>query len=211
VTRLRAQLHDDDTRTLRLAMMAGPAFVGTFTWLGRRRPGYEARAEAVSALAVGPDGWRQRVNFVIVGGIYCAAAVRLRRRVVREPLTPVLLAAPGIGLIGSGLFVPSDTGAMQSSSATPVEVLHNVFALPVFLGIPAAAVRSAYLAGQRRQTGWTIYSAGSAAITAVCFTLFSAAFAGNDRVGGVGGALQRTSIVSGFGWLTAALWRSTRP
>jgi len=27
--------------------MAGPAFVATFTWLGRRRAGYDPRAEAV--------------------------------------------------------------------------------------------------------------------------------------------------------------------
>jgi len=73
---------------------------------------------------------------------------------VHEPLTAVLLAAPGIGLIGSGLFAPMATESAESSSATQVEILHNVSALPIFLGIPAAAVRSARLAAERGQTGW---------------------------------------------------------
>jgi Protein of unknown function (DUF998) len=54
---------------------AGPVFVGVFTVLGARRAGYDWRRHAVSSLAVGREGWGQRANFMLVGGLYCVAAL----------------------------------------------------------------------------------------------------------------------------------------
>jgi hypothetical protein len=93
---------------------------------------HDPRSAAVSLLAAGPGGWRQRVNFVAVGVASCTAAADLRRESTVAPLSPALLAATGIGLIGSGAFVPSPADAEHGESAgtATVETLHNPCALP---------------------------------------------------------------------------------
>jgi hypothetical protein len=53
---------------------AGPVFVSVFTALGAKKAGYDWRCCAVSSLADGREGWPQRANFVLVGGLYCIAA-----------------------------------------------------------------------------------------------------------------------------------------
>ena len=53
---------------------AGPVFVSVFTALGAEKAGYDWRRCAVSSLADGREGWPQRANFVLVGGLYCIAA-----------------------------------------------------------------------------------------------------------------------------------------
>jgi hypothetical protein len=42
-------------------------FVGVFTIDGYFRPGYDQFREYVSALSIGPRGWIQIANFVVVG------------------------------------------------------------------------------------------------------------------------------------------------
>ena len=59
-------------------VVAGPMFVGSFTVLGARRAGYDWRRHAVSSLAVGREGWGQRLNFVLVGGATASRPVALR-------------------------------------------------------------------------------------------------------------------------------------
>jgi hypothetical protein len=66
-------------------------FVGAFTAIGARRSGYDWRRHAVSSLADGREGWLQRANFMLVGGLYCVAArglardSRRNRRAARGP------------------------------------------------------------------------------------------------------------------------------
>jgi Protein of unknown function (DUF998) len=89
-------------------VVAGPLFVGAFTAIGRRRTGYNWRRHAVSSLARGPQGWSQRANFTLAGGLYCLAAHGLAQRSGRTgepPVVAALVLAAGVGLIGSGLFV----------------------------------------------------------------------------------------------------------
>jgi len=81
-------------------VIAGPVFVGVFTALGARRAGYDWRRHAVSSLAVGREGWGQRANFVLVGGLYCVAArglARSRNRVGEPAVVPPWCVRPGWG------------------------------------------------------------------------------------------------------------------
>lgn len=206
-------------------VVAGPAFVTAFTVIGARRAGYDWRRHAVSSLADGPEGWAQRANFVLVGSLYCLAAqglARSPRRSVGPSVVPRLIFGVGAGLIGSGLFVTDPVAGFPPASAdapdgeppkvasTRAGKLHNLCAIPIFAGIPAAGLLCAGSAARRREYRWAAYSAGSAIGMAGAFVLFSAAFGGRARLVGRGGVFQRISVATGSGWLTALSLRALR-
>jgi hypothetical protein len=197
-----------------------------FTAIGARRPGYDWHRHTVSSLGDGDRGWQQRANFILTGVLYSSAArglSRCPRRTVYPGAVPALVAAAGIGLIGSGVFVtdpmggfppaePSEDGstdaALVDTAPTREGRLHNPCAIPIFAGIPVAALASAVVAARRRDYGWATYSAGSSLLMLCSFVLMGRAFGGMARFAGKGGLFRRISIASGFGWLTALSLRA---
>jgi Protein of unknown function (DUF998) len=210
---------------LACGVVGGPLFVTTFTAIGATRAGYEWRRHAVSSLALGRGGWLQRANFMVTGSLLCIAAHGLALN-ARQTLAPRVVAAlvfgAGGGLIGSGLFVtdpvagypPSATDDNQDVRARPAPTregtLHNLCAIPVFIGIPIAALTSAASAARTMDFRWASYSAGSAIAMTSASVLFGEAFAGAPRLADEGGVLQRLSITTGFGWLSALSLRALR-
>lgn len=209
---------------LACGVVAGPLFVSSFTAIGARRAGYDWRRHAVSSLADGRAGWLQRANFVVTGLLYCIAAQGLAwstERTAAPRVAPVLVFGVGAGLVGSGLFVtdpvagfpPSSDDRDRSDGApaiTPTRGgrLHNLCAIPIFAGIPAAALACAAAAARRGEYAWALYSAGSAVGMTRAFALFGAAFGGTPRLAGRGGLWQRISIATGFGWLSVLSLRA---
>jgi hypothetical protein len=206
-------------------VVAAPLFVSVFAAIGARRTGYDWRRHAVSSLGAGRDGWTQRANFMLVGGLYCLAARGLAqgpRRTVGPRIVPALVFGAGAGLIGSGLFVtdpvagfPPSAGACDGADrATPDAGstregrLHNLCAIPIFVGIPTAALTCAGSAARSGEYRWAAYSAGSAVVMAGASGFFGAGFGGVPRLAGWGGVYQRISIASGFGWLSALSLRA---
>lgn len=214
---------------LTCGVVAGPVFVGVFTVLGARRDGYNWRRHAVSSLAVGREGWGQRANFMLVGGLYGAAARGLARRPSRRvgpAVVPGLVLAAGVGLIGSGVFVtdpvagfpPEHSAAGAGAGAAVAEVaptrggqLHNLCAIPIFVGLPVAALVCAGSAVRRREYRWAGYCAASAVGMASASALFGAAFGCTPSLVPRGGLFQRISIATGFGWLSALAFHASRP
>jgi hypothetical protein len=139
-------------------------------------------------------------------------------------MIPTLTLGAGVGLIGSGLFVtdpvagfPSPEHAPDRPGGAQPEVaptrggqLHNLCAIPIFVGVPAAALASAVSAARRREYRWAGYCAGSAIGMAGTSLLFGAAFGGAPRLRQRGGLFQRISIATGFGWLSALSCRALR-
>jgi hypothetical protein len=209
-------------------VVAGPLFGVAFTAIGARRAGYDWRRHPVSSLADGREGWAQRANFIVVGALYCFAAqglARSPRRAVGPSVVPALVGGAGVGLIGSGLFVtdpvagfpPPSAGVQDAVDGTPSVAartargkLHNLCAIPVFAGIPAAALTCAGSATRSGEYRWAAYSAGSAVVMAGAFMLVLGAAVGGGvpRLAGRGGVFQRISIASGFGWLSALALRA---
>lgn len=207
-------------------VLAGPLFVVAFTAIGATRSGYDWRRHTVSSLADGDRGWPQRANFILTGVLYSCAARGLSRcspRALYSGAVPALVAAAGIGLIGSGVFVTdpmggfplvvgsedgSDDAALTDAARTREGTLHNVCAIPIFAGIPVAELASAIVAARRRDYIWATYSAGSSVMMVGSFVLMGRSFGGVPRFAGKGGLFQRTSIASGFGWLTALSLRA---
>jgi len=205
-------------------VVAGSVFVSAFTAIGSRRAGYDWRRHAVSSLADGREGWAQRANFIVVGMFYCVAAKGLsqtRAESAGPSLVPAMIFAAGAGLIGSGVFVTDPVAGFPPSEQAPDCVsppdaptragkLHNLCAIPIFAGIPAAALTCAASAARRREYGWAAYCAGSAIGMTGTFALFAAAFGGAPRLAGHGGVLQRLSVATGFGWVSALSLRALR-
>ena len=207
-------------------VIAGPMFVSAFTALGARRAGYDWRRHAVSSLAFGREGWGQRANFMLVGALYCVAARGLARssgRVAGPAVVPALVFAAGVGLIGSGVFVtdpvagfPPDhapAGALDAAAEvapTRNGQLHNLCAIPIFVGIPLAALAGAGSAVRRREYRWAAYCAATAIGMASACALFGAAFDGVPMLVPCGGVFQRMSIATGFAWLSVLSFRALR-
>jgi Protein of unknown function (DUF998) len=181
-------------------VVAGPLFVSSFTVIGARRAGYDWRRHAVSSLAAGHGGWSQRANFALTGALYRIAAhglARSPRRTVGPRVVPALILGVGVGLVGSGLCVtdpvagfppssPDQDGADHARPGAPTRSgkLHNLCALPIFAGIPAAALTCATSAARRGDYCWASYSAGSAIAKTSAFALFGAAFSGAPSLPG---------------------------
>jgi hypothetical protein len=136
----------------------------------------------------------------------------------------MLVFAAGAGLIGSGLFVtdpvagfpPEHDPAGASDAIAEVAPtrsgrLHNLCAIPIFVGLPVAALVSAGSGVRRQEYRWAAYCAGSAIGMASACMLFGAAFGGAPTLVTRGGLFQRISIASGFGWLSALSFRALRP
>jgi hypothetical protein len=205
-------------------VIAGPAFVSAFTAIGVRRAGYDWRRHAVSSLADGRDGWKQRANFMVAGALYCVAAPGLAqspRKIAGPSVVPAIILAAGVGLIGSGVFVTDPVAGFPPAGQAPDGVLpprtptragklHNLCAIPIFAGIPIAALICAGSAARRRDYRWATYCAGSAIGMTGTFVLFGAAFGGAPRLARRAGVFQRISIATGFGWLSALSLRALR-
>lgn len=200
------------SRPLACGAIAGPVFLTVFGIAGHKRAGYDARRHPVSSLALGPGGLVQRTNFILTGSLYLAGSVGLARAGTSRSLSqpgPIMIGAAGIGLIGSGMFntdpvsgYPPETPP-QPTPPTHTGVLHNLCAIPIFAGIPAAALLSAGSAIRTGYTAWAIYSCATAAVMAGTAALFGQAFAQKPSLVASGGILQRISITCGFLWLTA--------
>ncbi|OBH00047.1 hypothetical protein A5698_09655 [Mycobacterium sp. E136] len=205
---------------------AGPAFVTAYTVIGATRRGYDWRRYPVSSLAVGRHGWRQRVNFVSAGTLYLCAAEglwRSDRHRIGPRAVPAIVAAVGVGLVGSGLFVTDYVGNLLNDDGTdtdnppfaagvrprtPAGRLHDLFGIPVFVGIPVAAMASAASAARSGNHRWTCYSAASSAAMTGSLILFGVAIGGRWGLGGKSGVLQRVSIATGLGWLSSLSLRA---
>lgn len=193
---------------------AGPLFVAAFTVDGATRPGYDPLRHPVSSLSLGSRGLRQRANFTAAGMLYLAGALGLQRAGRRTATVPVLVAAAAVGLLGAGAYAadpisgyPPGTSAITDPRTTSGK-LHDLFGIPVFLGIPAAAFVEARRARRAGHTGWAGASAGSGASMLAFLVLSSAGFGQNPSLVARGGLYQRASIVSGLGWLTALMLRA---
>ena len=193
-------------------LAAGPVFVTAFLVEGARREGYRPSRHPVSSLALGPRGWIQAANFAVTGTLVLAGAAgvwRARDPALSARVGQALIGAAGAGLIGAAVFAtdpvsgypPGTPDAVLQPSRTGI--VHNLAAVPVFVGLPAAAFTCSWRAVRRGQRGFGLYCAATAMTMLATMALAGAGFNQSPRLVNLAGLLQRASIVTGFGWLTA--------
>jgi Protein of unknown function (DUF998) len=202
---------------LRCGLWAGPVFTTTFLAEGAVREGYQPLRHPVSSLALGPRGWVQTANFAVMGGLCLAGAAGLRLagdRVAGSRAGPVLIAAAGAGLIGSAAFPTDPVGGYPPGTPDVLTepsrtgIAHNLAAIPVFFGLPAAALSYGWASWRAGEPpGFAVYCAATAVTMPVTMALAGAAFSQSPRLAGYGGLFQRASIITGFAWLTAVSTR----
>jgi len=202
---------------LRCGVAAGPVFVTVFLVEGAVREGYCPLRHPVSALALGPRGWIQDANFTVAGTLFLAGAAGLARaRDAVGRAAPVLIGAAGAGLIAAAVFTTDPVSGYPPGTPNALErpsragIAHNLAAVPVFLGLPAAAVCSGWRSWRAGQHSLGVYSAGSGVAMLGSMILAGAGFGQSSRFVGLAGLFQRVSIVTGFGWLTAQSARALR-
>lgn len=187
---------------LTCGVVAAPLFITAFTAIGAKRPGYDWRRDPVSSLGIGEQGWPQRANFGFIGALYLLGASGLRqcpRRDAGPRAVPALVAGVGVGLIGSGLFTTDQVGDSPpvspsadertksiSPEPTPTRAgkLHNLCAIPIFAGLPVAALVTATRAARSGNVLWAGYSACSSLVMVASFSAFGSAFGRQSRLAG---------------------------
>ncbi len=204
---------------LRCGLAAGPAFVTAFLVEGGGRDGYQPLRHPVSSLALGPRGWTQTGNFALTGTLFLAAAAGLSRAgdpAASRPPVPALIGAAGTGLIGAAIF-PTDpvSGYPPGTPGAPPRpsrngIAHNLVAIPVFLGLPAAALSCGWRSWRTGRRTFALYSTGTGITMASTAALAGAAFGQSPRLVSLGGLFQRVSIIAGFGWLAVLSARELR-
>ena len=204
---------------LRCGVAAGPVFVAVFLLEGAVRDGYRPLRHPVSSLALGPRGWIQTANFAASGTLFLAGAVGLAR--ASDPVTggraaPALVGAAGGGLIGAAVFPTDPVSGYppgtpdELTQPSPAGSAHNLAAVPVFLGLPAAALACAWQSWRAGQHRFGLYSAGTAVTMLTTMGLAGAGFGQSPRLVNLGGLFQRASIITGFAWLTTLSARALR-
>jgi hypothetical protein len=153
----------------------------------------------------------QRATFIITGLLMLALTLGLQRALRPRGGSrwgTVLLAAFAVGLIGAGLFLADPlSGYPPGSPGRPLQrslpgILHELFGVPVFLGLPVACLVFARRFAAWHERGWAIYSMATGVAFAAGFILFSVAFGQAEPLVAYGGILQRATLIVGWTWLT---------
>jgi hypothetical protein len=198
-------------------LAAGPVFVAVFLREGAAREGYRPLRHPVSSLALGPRGWIQAANFAVAGTLFLAGSAGLARAsdtAEGSGPVPALVGAAGAGLIAAALFTTDPVSGYPAGTPdalTPPSragIAHNIAAVPVFLGLPAAALAHGWRSWRAGQRRFGLYSIGSGAAMFASMVLAGAGFGQSPRFVGVAGLFQRVSIITGFGWLAALFARA---
>jgi len=196
---------------LRCGVAAGPAFIAVFLLEGAVRDGYRPLRHPVSSLALGPRGWIQAANFATAGTLFLAAAAGLGRAgdPAASRAAPALIGAAGAGLIGAAVFPTDPVSGYPPGTPdaltrpTRTGIAHNLTAVPVFAGLPAAALASGWRSWRAGQHRFGLCSADTAVTMLTTTALAGAGFSQSPRFVNLGGLFQRASIITGFAWLTA--------
>jgi len=184
-----------------LLLIAGTAgglvFTGVYLAEGATRAGYQALAQPISALSLGPGGWVQQLNFIVFGVLVCASAAGWRAALApgRGALAfPVLRVIAGVGLVMDGLFAQDPSGGyppgVPAGEPTVHGQVHTLFAMITITALAAGcfvlARRFAAEPGWRR---WAVAAVAAGVVTIVFITAFGAA----GGHGGLAGLWERAA------------------
>ncbi len=195
-------------RTAAWAGMIGPVlFVTIFMLEGWLRAGYDPLEMFVSALSLGPQGWIQKVNFVVFG----ALLIVFTRGVAAEFPSgkasrggPILLTVIAVCYILSGPFVMDPTGT-PPSQATLHGTLHGIFGAIVFLLMPISifVFLRRFRADPNWQSiqGWTLALGIMDAAAVIFFSVVSKAPELQDAFSAWMGLIQRSAILPFMAWI----------
>jgi Protein of unknown function (DUF998) len=161
---------------------------------GTTRPGYDAWRQAISTLMVGPGGWVQQANFILLGVLTLVVAAVWRRILkggVCATWYPIMRGIEGLSLIMIGFSL--------------TDPLHT-FWLFMIIGAMMAGlfIIARRFWGDPNWRGWAFYSVASGVLINVCIALFGITTAHHFEYAGV---LERVATNIEPIWSLAILGR----
>jgi hypothetical protein len=127
-----------------------------------------------------------------------------------------LIGGAGLGLIGAGMYATDPVNGYppgapdRTTQRSTTGLIHELCAVPVMLGIPAAAVTAGVRAAARGERRWAGYCLASALVSLGAFFASGAGFGGAEQFAGRAGLYQRIGIVTAFGWMSMLALRVGR-
>lgn len=180
-------------------------FVVVFLLEGRVRPGYSPVRHPVSALALGPRGWIQTLNFLLCGAAVAVGGAGIVITGV-SPVLGIVLAIVGVGLLLSGTFrmdpvrgYPPGTPDGDPPSTSIWHRLHDVVGMILFLALPVAAAVAAFVLPG---LAWKILAGVVALWLVGTVAAFGAAWENDSPRTGL---VQRAFLVPGMLWTAAVI------
>ncbi|MEU3025763.1 DUF998 domain-containing protein [Nocardiopsis alba] len=181
-------------------------FVVVFLLDGFTRPGYEPLRHPVSALALGPRGWIQTVDFLVCGLLVAVSSVAVPWAVSSDSWAVWPLSAAiglfGIGLLLSGVFRMDPMWGYPPGApeGTPEETgrahrIHDNLGAVVFFSLPAAALIAAFAL---QDPLWRWGSGVAGVIVGAGTLAFANAW---EKEAPNAGLIQRVTLIVGLGWL----------
>ncbi len=182
-------------------------FVAVFTIAGLLRPGYDPLSTYVSALSLGPSGWIQKLNFIILGLLMLLFAYGLTGEFPTGKASKgalILLAIMGVLFIVSGPFVMDPMGTPTDQS-TVHGIIHGLAGGIIFILMPISCFvflrRFREDPHWRSFSGWTLILGIIIAVAVVLLSVVSKsltlAIAYQDSLG----LIQRFIIVPFMLWM----------
>ncbi|HLO29075.1 MAG TPA: DUF998 domain-containing protein [Anaerolineales bacterium] len=196
-------------RLLLTCGVIGPLFfIVVFLIEGATRADYNPLRQPVSSLSIGDLGWTQQTNFLITGLLLVAFSIGMWRTLRPSSFWGTLLIGlVGIGLIGAGIFITDPlNGYPPGAPLMPVVrtehgKLHDLFGVPVFLGLPFACFIFGRWFARLGKRGWAVYSVLSGILMFAFFVLAGMGFSQVPGFADFAGVYQRLSLIFGLGWI----------
>jgi hypothetical protein len=188
--------------------MVGPAlFVAVFLIEGWLRPGYSPMSMYISALSLGPRGWIQIANFIVLGvalGVFTWGIAGVFPTGKASRWGVILMRVLAVLYAVSGPFVMDPMGTPQSA-ATVHGTIHGLAGGIVFLVMPVSM--AVFLRRFRSDppwhflARWTLVLGVFDALAVLIFTVVSKSPGLLTAASGWIGLIQRVALVPFMVWL----------
>lgn len=190
----------------RAGMLGSALFVALFSIEGWLRPGYDAKTMFISELSLGPRGWIQIANFIVLGVLFLIFARGVAaefREGKASRFGPLLLTIIGFSFLVSGPLVMDPTW-------TPLDqvswhgVLHGIFGALVFSLSPATCFvflrRFRVDPKWHSMVAWTLLAAVITTVAVVLLTVTSKLPTPPQVLRDWLGVIQRALIIPFLAW-----------
>jgi len=197
-----------------LAAVGPIAFLTIATVEGGLRGEYSAIAEPISALALGPRGWIQRLDFALLAVSFVSLALVLRKQLrpgVASASAPAVFLLMALGVAGAGLFTMDPPGAPPTLAGR----LHELSGFLVFPWIPVVTLLAARRFRRdpvwRSYFGYTLATGLFILATLAFFLTFVGVPSSPPRAfSEFRGVVQRVMLVAFFAWTATVAHRLHR-
>jgi hypothetical membrane protein len=169
-TRVVTSTGSDLMRWAALAGMAGPVLftVGFLAQEQLRRDEYDPISEVVSALAAGPNGWVQQVNFVVLGALTMVFAMGLHRGLAPSRagmVGPLALFVSGAANVLAAIFPLREDATGATFDPGGHQVAGTIFFTSSCIALVALSHRCGRDARWRSIAGWVLAAGVLAALS----------------------------------------------